>query len=244
MLKLDQNLKYRQLPKHLQEHLTFVPTDVTKQVIAVFTFILLDLVIAMPLLFPFVKTVLFVTIPVITVINIWAILLLLKDSTQTKFESLLYLGFLGAVGSFSYFVLILKMNFYALNVQSPILISISIIVYLVYVILLIYLREKNTSLSRNILKSKFNNLNIIKWAAPTGYILTQIMVNQTPQIMNSYMVVMYSFIMFFFTNMGIKFLHRYLFMRNNPHLVTFSTFESGRKGTKVRFGKVNRDVKN
>ncbi|MBD7963930.1 hypothetical protein [Fictibacillus norfolkensis] len=234
-MKLDENIKFRNLPDAFKEHLTFFASFQIKQIIGAFTFIGLDLVIIMPLLFPYIEEVLFITLPLILLINVWAIRLLIKNPSETEFESLLYLGFLGAVGSFCYFVLTQKMSYWLLNIDSPLYYIISLVAYVVLILVFIY--KKNNKFSSIQIDVNKNNSSLIwnkvfTWSVPAGYIIVHILMNQSSALLHSYMIIMYSGLLIFFTDISVKFFHRYLFIKSNIHLVKLSKSKTSKLNAK------------
>ena len=234
-LKLDEKIKFRNLPDAFKEHLTFFASYQIKQIIGVFTFIGLDLVIIMPLLFPYIEEVLFVTLPLILLINVWAIRLLIKKTSETEFESLLYLGFLGAVGSFCYFVLTQKMSYWLLNINTPLYYVISFVSYVFLILVFIYQKNKKFSTIQMDVKKNKNSLTskkALNWSVPAGYIIVHILLNQSSVLLHTYMVIMYSGLLIFFTDISAKFFHRYLFMKSNIHLVKLSKLKTSKLNAK------------
>lgn len=189
----------------------------------------------MPLLFPFIEGVLFVTVPLILLINVWAIRVLIKKPSETEFESLLYLGFLGAVGSFCYFVLTQKMSYWLLNIDSPLYYVISHVTYVFLISVFIYQKNKKfSSIHLEVKKNKYSLIwnKVLTWSVPSGYIIVHILLNQSSVLLHTYMIIMYSGLIIFFTDMSVKFFHRYVFMKSNIHLVKLSKSKAAKLNEK------------
>jgi hypothetical protein len=226
MLKLERDIKFRALPEHFKEHLSFFPHFLIKQLIAGFTFVMLDLLVLIPIIYPMIDTTFYLTIPFILLINIWAIRLLILNPEKTELESILFLGALGAVGSYSVFILIQKMNYYVLQVNSLFYLMASILLYIVVICFFSYIKVKKFSTiivlkKKNEQHSTFTN-SIITISVSAGYMVAQIVINQSLSIMNTYMIVIFSLLLLFFTDMAVKYIHRYLFMKSNLNVVKLS----------------------
>ncbi|GGB58068.1 hypothetical protein GCM10011409_39470 [Lentibacillus populi] len=71
MLKIKNDVKRKNLPQAISEHLDLVPVGDIKAVISLFTFLVLDLICAVPIVAdPFIKEFLFLIAPFLIFINI------------------------------------------------------------------------------------------------------------------------------------------------------------------------------
>jgi hypothetical protein len=129
MLKLESVMKRRDLPDHIKEGLEPFDTNQIKFTIGSSTFFMLDLLIIMPLLFPIIKTVLYLTLPLLILISVWALTILFRKAEDTEMESILHLGCLGIIGSFYYYVLAMKYN-YMVGIHSPFYYVLMFLIYL------------------------------------------------------------------------------------------------------------------
>ena len=84
MLKIPQHKRSNQLPGHIQDQLQPFPVYQIKFIIAVGTFLMLDAFVLVPLLFPFMKAFLYVILPFLAGIHVWAIWLLCKKCRRYR----------------------------------------------------------------------------------------------------------------------------------------------------------------
>ncbi|MED4534158.1 hypothetical protein [Metabacillus fastidiosus] len=231
MLKLDNETKRRKLPNHIQEGLEPFCKYQIKSMIAVFTFLMLDLLIIMPLLFPVIKLVLYVTLPLMIFVSVWALWLLIRKPEKTEMESLLFLGCLGIVGSFCYFVLAMKYN-YMVGITSPFFYIFMFFVYLIINYLFVRNElKKYSSLERKPRKkTPAWHYTMATIAPAAGYISIQYIMD----IFSSLIVLSFMSIVFWGLSATYSFLlarafHKYFFIKKNIHLVVFADKQLNQK---------------
>ncbi|MGP1909720.1 hypothetical protein ACTSEZ_16245 [Metabacillus sp. JX24] len=216
MLIINESVKRRELPVHILHHLTPFPPHQVRFVIAVFTFLCLDLLLALPLYLPFIfnHIVLILVIPFISIINIWALKLLFSKVDKRELETLLFLGCLGLAGAICYFISGIKF-LYMSGVTS----------YWYYMILaLLFILGVGIfyrSYSGNFLSlEKVRKKTTPKWhyvvasiAAPAGYIVATLLIGVSNHLMVSFVTFIFFLGASLYSLMFVKFLHKYFLSR-------------------------------
>lgn len=224
MLIINESVKRRELPVHILHHLTHFPPHQVRFVIAVFTFLCLDLLLALPLHLPFIfnNVVLILVIPFISIINIWALKILFSKVDKKELETLLFLGCLGLVGAICYFISGIKF-LYMLGVTSYWYFMILALLFTLGVG--IFYR----SYSRNFISlEKLSEKTTPKWhyavasiTPPAGSIIVTFLLNGSNDLMVSFVTFIFFLGASLYSLMFVKFLHKYLFIKKNIHLVKF-----------------------
>ncbi|MDY0406758.1 hypothetical protein P5G51_016580 [Virgibacillus sp. 179-BFC.A HS] len=137
-MKINESIKdFNKLPVFVNQHLSFLDTDNIKFIVAAFTFILLDLG-TFPLLYPKIPIIYYIAIPLLVFIHLWALRILIKNPFSTQFESLIYIGVLGVVGTICYFMLVQKTAYMNLGIRNLFYYVISTVLYLFIIGILAY----------------------------------------------------------------------------------------------------------
>ncbi|WP_144704981.1 hypothetical protein [Fictibacillus phosphorivorans] len=222
MLKIDNSIKRKNLPNHILEHLSFTDTDQVKFGVFGSTFVMLDLLIILPLLFPYHELSFWLTIPFLLLINLWALTMLLRKAEGLHFEFILFVGCLGAVGSLCYFILVQKIAYIVLNIHSNNFFVMSLIIYLAFFLFQIWFQNKKyCSINSDFLQFKDMpwHFKALTWSVPLGYIIAHYFISKSEVIMTTIMLLVYLMFSIFFTYVSVKFFHRYLFMKANSHFL-------------------------
>ncbi|MCU9613234.1 hypothetical protein OEV98_06670 [Caldibacillus lycopersici] len=222
MRKLDENIKYNNLSTFQKGHLTPPPALGIKGSIALFTFIVLDLMCLLPMLAdPFMPMFLWLVLPVILLVNLWAISLLVRNVYSIQLESVLFLGAFSAVGAYSFFVLVQKFAYYVVGMQSPVFLIVSLLIVLLTVIYFVLYYAKKVAATEDSSVNKERTIWSIAFSGPAlGYILYQTIIEDSP-FFNHFLIVVFFLFALFFLYIAVKFFHKYLFMKTNYHLVNF-----------------------
>ncbi|MFB5283932.1 hypothetical protein [Peribacillus sp. Hz7] len=230
MLTISKDIKRRDLPDHIQEGLTPFSTVQIKGMIFAYTFLLLDFLIIMPLLFPVIKPILYVTFPLMAMINIWAIALLIRKPEKTEMESLLFIGGSGIIGSFCYFMLILKYS-YMLGFISPIYYVIWFIIYaaLIYFFVRQQIKKYSSLEKQSEKKTPAWQYTLVSISVPAGYIVAQYVMSFSQSILLSIMMLVYWIFCIFFIFIMARSFHKYFFIKKNMHVAYFANKELYRK---------------
>lgn len=237
MLKINKDLKYRDLPDHIKEGLSTFSIFQMKSMVWVFTYLLLDIIIIMPLLFPIIQPTLYLTLPPMAIISVWALRLLIKRPEDSEMEFLLFTGFLGIVGSFCYFIVAMK-YYYMIGIQSPIYYIIMFLIYLSIIILFLMNEHKKYSSLESKVKKKTPawHYTIALVAPGLGYIFTQYVMK-----LSEFFVLFVMSIVFWILSLTFAFLigrgfHKYFFIKQNIHLVKFTNKELNQKYKATKAG--------
>ncbi len=222
MLKINSNTKRRDIPNYILEGLAAIPIFHIRSLVFVFTFIMLDLAIIMPLFFPTYKTVLYLTVPLIVIINIWALWVLIRKPEKTEMEFLLFLGFIGVVGSFCYFVLAMKYHF-MLGIQSPIYYISMFIVYLAAIFYFVRNEHKKYSSldEKSAKKTPAWHYLVVAVAPGLGYLFAQYLMRLSPSIILIVMSLLFWFISIVYIFFLARGFHKYFFIKQNIEFATF-----------------------
>lgn len=217
MVVLLEVKRKRQLPYKIQEHLLLPNTFQIKSIIAVYTFILLNFSI-IPLIFPNYFILSSTAIPLIVVVNLWCLVLLLKNVYKIQISVLLFLGVFGVVGTISYYLLFYKYVFLLLGNENVYFLGTSFIALLLFII---YFMVYYSNLHKIKSKSPTNiNRGLSATLAPViGYVLYQFVSNHSNEAVLSLMGVIFYIFTLFFAYTAVKFIHKYMFIKANIHLV-------------------------
>lgn len=226
MFEISKDIKRNNLPEHIREGLAPISIFQIKFMIGVLTFFLLDFLIIIPLLYPTYKILLFVTLPLIGMINLWAFSLLIRKREKTQMESLLFLGSLGIVGSFCYFILAMKYN-YIIGIQSPIYFISMFLIYLLFTVFFFRNEHKKYSSLQAIDKKKSPSwhYSLAVIAPGAGYIFSHYLMGLGSSLELTIMSVIYWGISVTYIFIFSRGLHKYLFIKKNIHLVRFADKE-------------------
>ena len=236
LFTFDQNLKQNQLPDLVYKNLGPYPTFQIKITISVFTLFMIDFLLLIPMLFPAINLFIYLTLPFVALLNIWALVLLVRNSEKTQVKTILFIMFLGFTGSWGFFLLSMKYAFMS-GVESPIYFVTMTLIYILVIFLFFYSQLKNYwRLDKQKVKETPRwHYYVLSIAVPLGYVFAQFMFGLGEDIV--LIVMMGIFIMFavFFIYLMTKSLHKYLFVKNNPHLVKMTKNQSMKRREKWSF---------
>jgi len=230
MLKIPQHKRFNQLPGHIQDQLQPLHVYQIKFVIAGGTFLLLDAFVLIPLLFPYMKAFLYVILPLLAGISVWAIWLLCKKVEDIELDSILFSGCLGVVGAICYFLMALKYSYIG-GIQSPIYYIVMCVLFLatVYFSILQQYKKYDSIEKRSKKNTPAWQYTLVRVSVPGGYIIAHYLMGLSPTIVLVVMtIVCYSF-SYVFIWLLANYLHKYFFMKENIQFVYFSNKELNRK---------------
>ncbi|MBH0173635.1 hypothetical protein IHV09_08705 [Fictibacillus sp. 23RED33] len=215
-MKIDSSIKYRNLPSRFKKHLNFM--DDSKFIVVGFTFILLDFLTVLFLIVPYHPPTLWITVPLMAVINVWAITILFKKTENLLFEPILFIACLGAVSSFCHFVIVQKLFYLVCMFTSPLSFVVSLIVLILFIAQQIrYQVKKFSSVHSDFGKEKLHPKRdfIIIILFSIGYMIFGYFARRNPVLSIFIPLTMYSYLTLFNTYLSVKFFHKYLFMKTN-----------------------------
>jgi len=230
MLKIPQHKRFNQLPEHIQDQLQPLPVYQIKFVIAGGTFLLLDAFVLIPLLFPYMKAFLYVILPLLAGISIWAIWLLCKKVEDIELDSVLFSGYLGVVGAISYFLMGLKCSYIG-GIQSPIYYIVMCVLFLatVYFSILQQYKKYDSIEKRPKKNTPAWQYTLVRVSVPVGYIIAQYIMGLSPTLVLVVMTIVWYGFSYLFIWILAKSFHKYFFIKENIHLVYFVNKKLGRK---------------
>ncbi|MBM7703283.1 hypothetical protein [Metabacillus iocasae] len=233
MLKINKDLKPKQLPIHILAQLQPLPVSQIKTLVFGAAIFLLDLLIIVPLLAPPIKLFLYLTLPLLAFISLWALRLLVKNPIHTEMESILFTGWLGVIGAFCYFMLGLKYS-YMLGITSPIYYIFSILLFIGANYLFIR-RQLNRYATLEPEESKQTpawHYQLASVSVPAGYMVTHYLMGLSNQLVLSVMMMVYLMLSTFYMFLMAKYFHKYFFIKTNRHLVILSNENRKKKQAK------------
>jgi len=229
-MKIDTTIKREHLPTYVQEHLMFFDSLQKNGLVAGITFAGLDVLIAVPLFYPTNSMFFWALFPFLLFINIWAIRLLFKNSYSIQYELILFIGSIGAIGSYTYYLLALKMAYHYVNITEPIYYIISLAIFIISVIsLIVYqikkysniqpVNNKERELEEIIKERKEKYYSVAAIFPALGYFVAQNWIVKSDNLALGILVLIFYLMSFFYAYIGAKFFHRYFFMKANPSFV-------------------------
>lgn len=133
MLKIDERIKWEEIPSYISEQLSFVDIFNIKSSVAILIFLGIDLFMAIPLFVPFVPIYLYILVPPLVIINLWGIWILMRSRYSIQYETILIIAAMGVFASPAYIILAHKMAYYYAGIRGW--------SYYAIVTLLMYLRH-------------------------------------------------------------------------------------------------------
>ncbi|WP_409290421.1 hypothetical protein [Peribacillus sp. SCS-37] len=237
MIKIPGNLKYKQLPEHIQTHLIPYSIYNVRFALVVSTFLMLDLFSLVPLLVPKQPLVFWVNVPLMIFISIWAIWLLIRKPEDTELEFVLFLGCLGGIGAVCYFTLALK-YLYLAEINSFFYFSALILMFVASIVLFFRHQFKRYASFSEEQKKKTPawHYTFAYGAVPIGYVAGPYLANGPSGlpiiVLGIIFLIFSSFFIFLFT----KYVHKYIFMKTNIHLVRFMN-KKNKIRSRLNYGK-------
>ena len=230
MLKIPQHKRSNQLPGHIQDQLQPFPVYQIKFIIAVGTFLMLDAFVLVPLLFPFMKAFLYVILPFLAGISVWAIWLLCKKVEDIELDTILFVGCLGVVGAICYFLMGLKYSYIG-GIQSPIYYIVMCVLFLatVYFSILQQYKKYDSIEKRPKKTTPAWQYTLVRVSVPAGYIIAQYIMGLSSTLVHVVMTIVWYGLSYLFIWILAKYLHKYFFMKENIQFVYFFNKELNRK---------------
>lgn len=219
LLNIPKEIKRSQLSKETLAQLEPYPSSQIKASIFVLTFFLVDLLALLPMFAQPNYLLMYSNVPLICSINLWALSLLFRDRTKTKIETILFFMYTGLVASLSFFFLALKFA-YMSGLSNKGYYIFMFVLYIGTILLFLYDHLKKYS---DLKKKKMKNTPgwhkfVLYIAVPAGYIFAQYLIglqnNVGLVVIMGLFLVMCVFCIFIF----VKSLHKYFFIKWNPHL--------------------------
>ncbi len=239
MLKVPENKKYRNLPDYMKEHLTLMAPSNTRSTISLFCLVLLDMC-TLPLLYPKINLIYFITLPLLVFIHVWMIRLLIKNPYTTQMETIVFMGTFSVIGAVCYFTTSIKVSFYFIGITSIWYYIIFLVVHIIITTVLIqYQIAKYSEIDykRNESEKWYNSgrfVPLLISGPGIGYILFQTTKDSETAMHSIFLCVSISFT-FLLVYFAAKFIHKYLFIKTNKRLISFS--QPADKKKRIKYNK-------
>lgn len=233
MLTIDKNQKRSSLPDHILEGLNLnMGIYSVKHYIALVTLLMLDVPLCFNLLLTTLKYPVFLyqALVILCAIHIWAIRLLIKKYKQTQIECLLYFGFLGFIGSFMNFFLMMVSHF-SIGITSP-LYFVFMTFFYCFSIYLFSIREHKKYSSLKFRKVRFPYWQDYVSMFTPGVVFALFVLLSGPYPLFPLGILSLFFcwtFAYFFTFFMAKSFYRYFFIKRNIYHVRFEDKELNRK---------------
>jgi len=226
MLRIDKNIKTKRLPNYISQQLYYVKTDEIRSSVCIMTYILIDLLIILPLLSPFIPIYVYLIAPLLLLLHVWSIRILIKNPYSVQLETLFYIAALSLAGMFSFFLIAQKIAYFYADIKDARFYFINTMLYMAATIgILFYRLNKFKDLSYETLiemkkaetakEKKRNRFYPLLYAAPGLGVATMKFMRHEGRISNIFAVVCFWGLALFFSYTAIKFIHRILFIRVN-----------------------------
>ncbi|WP_026909133.1 hypothetical protein [Paucisalibacillus globulus] len=224
-MKIDSNIKRRDLSQKFKEHLLFVDIINVKSSVVTVILVLYDLPLAAGLLSIYKLEFLWILMPFIIILHLWGIRLLVKNPYSTQFETIRFIGTLGVIGTLTFFIIANGMSIFAFHINSILyygLINLSLLI--TSYILVKYQIDKYsgdpTKEGKKHDQSKY--MGLLSVSPAIGYLLAlSTKGNSTLQL--AIMMIMIFFLILLYVYVAAKFIHRYYFMKTNIDIVILQT---------------------
>ncbi|MCY8435878.1 hypothetical protein [Bacillus haynesii] len=217
MLRLKETVAYKDLPYNIQSHLTAPVSRETKWGMACFIVLVLDILCMLPVLASKVE---FFTFAVAILINIWMIIMNSRNMTE-YLHHLQYVRFMGvSFSGMSYCQLITaqKMMFSAIGFHLT-LISLSLFIYAASIFLVIryYLVVFPDSKGK---RETAASTGMLLAAVPAaGFMISHAVLRVSESAVYLLMSTVYLLMACLFSMIGVKFIHKYFFIKANQDII-------------------------
>ncbi|WFA05731.1 hypothetical protein [Bacillus sp. HSf4] len=218
--RLKETPTYKDLPYHIQSHLTASISLETKWGMACFIVLMLDVLCIFPLLADEVQFFTLAAIPVVILINIWLIIMNAKSMTGYH-HHLRYVLFMGvSFSGISYCQLIVsqKMMFAAIGFHLP-LVILSLFIYAAVIFLVIryYLVVFSDRKRCNRQAAAWTGMFLASVPA-SGFMISHAVWRVSESAVYLLMSTVYLLMACLFSMMGVKFIHKYFFIKANQDI--------------------------
>lgn len=216
-----EDIKYRDLPDYIKEHLSFMFT-LTIRAHVLILMLVLDFLVIVPLLYPVTPRLLYFLVPLLLFINGWSIRLLIVNPYSTQFEFIRYAACYGTISSIVFFSLSQKISVYMLGLETNTLYYVltTFLYLLSFIMFGVYQFWKYSRIRTGFKASSLYVGGVASVGPGLGYIFSR-SIHQYEKLSNIVAVLCFYFLAVFWGFVGAKFIHKYLFMKKNKHLITY-----------------------
>lgn len=218
LLKLKGNPKYRNLPSRIITHLASKSCDKDAKLNMLWMILFTDLMCGVLIIAIGETFFTAISLPFMTGINIWTVIVLfLKQSDRNDLHFTIYMGVAGAVCSFCYFVLSQELVYVLLGYDLVFIITSSF----VYVVVILSMVLHYLIIFPNY-KKKTDSATLVNCLCLFGivaYIAAFFFLHYFEGGATYFMSYTFLAFTFFFSFMGVKFIHKFFFIKANQDLI-------------------------
>lgn len=209
----------------MKEHLRFFGADKVKE-IAVFMIVMLDITLLPVLILSYRPIDSLITVPLLILTHLWFLRMIIVEPFKLQLETMLYLGVLGAVGTISHYIALLKIIYSLSNESTLTLLATATFITAgsLYVMSSHQIKKyRKLDYERDEDKQWYNKKIFYPflYGSPVlGYLIVQTNNNAQQHVMFIPILLSLSgiLVMIYFAS---RFLHKYMFMKKNPHLLRY-----------------------
>lgn len=242
-MKLHPDVIYENLSETFQKHLQFIDPTNAKAAVWAIILLLYDPLLLVGLTSIGKMTYLWMTLPMILVLHLWGLRLLFKNAYTTQMEMVLFTGILGWIGAITSSLLIIGLSVHTLSLTSMLYYIIMVLILVISSIFIIksqldtYKRDPCEELDKQ--SSKYKGLLYI--GPGLGIVLAGV-TRDTNVYIETFTTIGIIFILFLlYVYFAARFIHKYLFMKANVHLVTFQ--RPSKKKDRIQLSKKGVEIK-
>ena len=232
MLRLKETVAYKDLPYNIQSHLKAPISRETKWGMACFIVLVLDILCMLPVLASKVEFFTFAAVPVAILINIWMIIMNSRNMTE-YLHHLQYVRFMGvSFSGMSYCQLITaqKMMVSAIGFHVP-LISLSLFIFAAFIFLGIRYYLVVFPDSKKGKRETAAPTRMLLAAVPAGgFVISHAVLRVSEYAVYLLMSTVYLLMACLFSMIGVKFIHKYFFIKANQDIISQHRIEGTRRG--------------
>ncbi|MGD6796077.1 hypothetical protein [Metabacillus indicus] len=218
LLKIDPKYRRNQLPVKVQMQLDYFPVHQVKFMVAVITFLLIDLIFLIPMIFSGVKILIYITLPLVIAVNLWAIALLVRSPERTAHEMLLFFCFSGIAGAVCFLSLTMMYAYFG-GIESLEYFFMMLMLFLVTIVWSFYKQlNKYSKLKDRVKETPAWQGNLYSIVIPAAYLFAHFVLGLSESIALFVMLTVYLILAGSFILILTKSFHKYLFIKYNPHL--------------------------
>ncbi|GAA5417019.1 hypothetical protein Pryu01_02080 [Paraliobacillus ryukyuensis] len=222
-MKIDPKTRHQNLAQHVNEHLESPPVGDVRLSIIAMVLVGFDLPLLLGLLSILRLEFLWMVLPFMLIIHVWAIRLIIKNPYSTQIEMVLFMGIWGLLGAISLFVVVQGMSYYTLHITSVfyyIMINVATILFMYILVKYQIDRYTGDPTKEKKIRSESKYMGLLSASPGIGYILAQ-SVQETVVLKHVFSLIVVYFFAIFLAYAAAKFLHRYFYMRANRDYVSY-----------------------
>ncbi|QII47612.1 hypothetical protein G3M81_02055 [Bacillus paralicheniformis] len=221
MLRLKETVTYKDLPYNIQSHLKAPVSREKKWGMACFIVLMPDILCLLPVLASEVEFFTFAVLPVAILINIWMIIMNTKSMTGYH-HHLQYVRFMGvSFSGMSYCQLITaqKMMVSAIGFHLP-LISLLLFIFAAFIFLVIrYYLVVFPDSKRGKRKTAAPTRMLLAAVPAGGFVISHAVLRVSESAVYLLMSTVYLLMACLFSMVGVKFIHKYFFIKANQDII-------------------------